>query len=96
MRDNTMEKRIFFLTGQARQSRRSLAKNRDNLNRSAYAIVKLYQAGSLPDVNTHQGWPLMWKDLNKILRNRCPGFSDLEYGIALNMGFDHPKEDPSP
>lgn len=90
-----MENRIFFLKEQGRQSRRSLVKNRDRLNQSAHAIVKQYQAGSLPDVNPHQGWPLIWKDLNKILRNLCPGFSDLEYGIALNMAFDPQKGTPS-
>jgi hypothetical protein len=33
------------------------------------------------------GLPLAWRGLLKELRFHCPGFTDLEYGIALNRAF---------
>jgi len=56
------------------------------LEKSACDIVDQYRAGLLPQLQT-QGWPMVWKDLFKVLRSRCPGFSELQYGIALNQGF---------
>lgn len=91
--NNGMEKRIFFCTAERICAMRHLVRDRNRLNQTAQTIVKQYRKGSLPNVDMHQGWTLIWRDLIKILRNKCPGFSALEYGIALNMGFDHIRED---
>lgn len=57
-----------------------------NLNRYACYLANQYRAGLLPEVKSNS-WPLVWKDLTKELRSRCPGFLELEYAIALNQGF---------
>lgn len=33
------------------------------------------------------GLPLAWRGLLKDLRSRCPGFTEIQYGIALNQAF---------
>jgi hypothetical protein len=57
-----------------------------DLEKSACDIVEQYRAGLLPQLQT-KGWTMVWKDLSRELRSRCPGFSELQYGIALNQGF---------
>lgn len=57
-----------------------------DLERCACYLADQYRAGSLPEVQS-KGWPIVWKDLTRELRRRCPGYLDLEYAIALNQGF---------
>jgi hypothetical protein len=59
---------------------------KQDLEKSACDIVHQYRSGLIPKLQT-KGWPMVWKDLSKELRSRCPGFSELQYGIALNQGF---------
>jgi hypothetical protein len=59
---------------------------KNNLERYACYLADQYQAGLLPEVQS-KGWPIVWKDLTRELRSRCPGFLELEYAIALNQGF---------
>jgi hypothetical protein len=50
-------------------------------------LADQYRAGLLlPEIQS-KGWELVWKDLTRELRCRHPGFSALQYGIALNQGF---------
>jgi hypothetical protein len=70
---------------QWRQKGSTMATKLD-LNRYACSLADQYRAGLLPEVRS-KGWPLVWKDLTKALRSRCPGFLELEYAIALNQGF---------
>jgi hypothetical protein len=57
-----------------------------DLERYACYLADQFRADLLPEVQSI-GWQMVWKDLNKVLRRRCPGFSALQYGIALNQGF---------
>jgi hypothetical protein len=57
-----------------------------DLERYACHLAGQYQAGLLPEIQSN-GWQMVWKDLTKVLRIRYPGFSPLQYGIALNQGF---------
>ncbi|GAB6909077.1 hypothetical protein DESC_910033 [Desulfosarcina cetonica] len=59
------------------------------LDACALAVARRYQAGMLP-VSPHSGWTSTWRYLLKDLRTNCPGFSEIEYGIALNQAFDQP------
>jgi hypothetical protein len=57
-----------------------------NLEKCAYGMTEKYQSGGLPELK-QIGWPVAWKYLLKDLRICCPGFSEIEYGIALNKAF---------
>ncbi|WP_319407939.1 hypothetical protein [uncultured Desulfosarcina sp.] len=59
---------------------------KQDLEKSACYLADQYQAGLLPETES-KGWPVVWRDLTKELRSRCPGFLELEYAIALSQGF---------
>ncbi len=60
--------------------------SKQDLEACAYDIADKYEAGSPPEIK-QIGWTAAWKCLMKDLRNCCPGFSEIEYGIALNKSF---------
>jgi hypothetical protein len=60
--------------------------DKQDLEICAHDIAEKYQNGSMPDLK-QTGWTAAWKYLIKELRSCCPGFSDIEYGIALNQAF---------
>lgn len=53
-----------------------------DLESCAYAVADRYRSGSLPDI-VDSTLTMAWKPLIRELRTACPGFTDLEYGIAL-------------
>ena len=55
-----------------------------DLESCAYTVAHKYQSGSLPAI-ADDTLSLAWKPLIKELRTACPGFTDLEYGIALTQ-----------
>ena len=57
-----------------------------DLERCAYELAEKYQAGQLPELK-QTGLTAAWRYLIKDLRTCCPGFSEIEYGIALNQAF---------
>lgn len=60
-----------------------------NLDHCAYAIVDRFRQGRLTET-AGIGWTLTWKTLIRVLRSDCPGFSDLQYGIALTNSLTAP------
>lgn len=60
--------------------------NRNALSACACTVAENY----LNRLQVHRqptGLPLAWRGLLKELRSSCPGFTDIEYGIALNRAF---------
>jgi hypothetical protein len=57
-----------------------------DLERLACHLAGQYQSGLLPELQ-NKGWTIAWKSMLKELRCRCPDYSELEVGIALNQGF---------
>ena len=62
-----------------------------DLESCAYALADRYRSGSLPDI-VDSTLTLAWKPLIRELRSACPGFTDLEYGIALNKVLAHHRD----
>ena len=58
------------------------------LERCADDLAKKYRAGRLPELQ-ETALTAAWKYLVRDLRTCCPGFSEIEYGIALNHAFIH-------
>jgi hypothetical protein len=59
---------------------------RKALSACACTVAEKYRNG----LQLHRqptGLPLAWRGLLKELRSCCPGFTDIEYGIALNRAF---------
>lgn len=54
-----------------------------DLKRCACDLVEAFKSGRLPELQ-QTGWTATWKYLMKDLRTACPGYSEVEYGIALN------------
>jgi hypothetical protein len=61
-------------------------KTEKDLLRSAYDVADRYRDGFWPEWGD-KGWKDAWKFLIDELRRRCPGFTDQQYGQALNQGF---------
>lgn len=57
-----------------------------NLEKCAFGVAEKYRTGELQELQ-ELGWPVAWRYLLKDLRNDCPGFTEIEYGIALNQAF---------
>jgi len=53
--------------------------SRDDLENRAYAVAEEHRSGPLEK--------LTWDEMIAVLRDRCPGFCDVEYSDALNTGF---------
>jgi hypothetical protein len=60
---------------------------KQDLETYAHHIIEAYQAGALPE-SQDKTLKMAWRPLIRSLRSRYPGFSELEYGIALNLGFN--------
>ncbi len=56
------------------------------LEKCATGVAEKYRTGELSELKTI-GWPVAWRYLLKDLRHCCPGFTEIEYGIALNQAF---------
>jgi len=56
------------------------------LNDVGYDIADAYRAGLLTHLIGDR-WKDTWEALIEVFKDRCPGFSDTEYGEALNRGF---------
>ncbi|BBO81851.1 hypothetical protein DSCO28_24170 [Desulfosarcina ovata subsp. sediminis] len=61
-------------------------KAKQDLENHALLIAEGYQNGTLVELQK-VGWQMTWNYLLKALRTCCPGFSEIEYGIALNQAF---------
>ena len=61
---------------------RSLA----DLESRAYDVADAYRGGRLGHL-ARKDWADTWGNLVGELRSRCPGFSEAEYGNALEGGF---------
>ena len=64
----------------------SKAGGKRNLDTCAFGIAQQYRNGTLTAV-TDGAWRMTWNHMLKDLRTCCPGFSEIEYGIALNQAF---------
>jgi hypothetical protein len=58
---------------------------RDDLDSAAYEVADEYRDGKLPQ--TSGDWTKIRASLLHELERRCPGFSAVEYGQALDEGF---------
>ena len=55
---------------------------------SDYADKVAFRYSNESLANSHRtGLPLAWRGMLKDLRKFCPGFSEIEYGIALNQAL---------
>lgn len=70
-------------------------KDKLDLDHCAYAVVGRYRQDRSNGVPGN-GWTLTWKRLIRELRSDCPGFSDLEYGIALTNRLTDPRPGDTP
>jgi hypothetical protein len=56
------------------------------LSDAAYSVADQYRSGRWPELE-HLEWDYIWAFLLEELKKRCPGYSDKEYGMALDRGF---------
>lgn len=56
------------------------------LSDAAYSVADRYRSGQWPNLRNKE-WGLVWAFLLEELEKRCPGYSDKEYGVALDRGF---------
>ena len=61
-------------------------KTEQDLLQCAYEVADQYKDGLWPEWRNKQ-WQETRKLLINVLRHRCPGFTDTQYGEALNRGF---------
>ena len=61
-------------------------KTEQDLLQCAHEVADQYRDGLWPEWRNKQ-WQEIWKLLINVLRHRCPGFTDTQYGEALNRGF---------
>ena len=66
------------------------AKTKQDLENCAFGIAERYQQGAFVELKG-VGWQMTWIYLLKDLRACCSGFSEVEYGIALNQAFVRPR-----
>jgi hypothetical protein len=57
-----------------------------DLNDIAYDVANQHRNGRWPELNDRDG-KSVWAFLLGELKQRCPGFTDADYGRALGKGF---------
>jgi hypothetical protein len=60
---------------------------RQDLERCALNMAEKYQNGQNPKLK-NLAWVFAWRRLIKDLKICCPGFIEIDYGIALSQAFE--------
>ena len=64
-----------------------MAKDYRKLENSAYNIADSFRSGLYEEIED-RSWDKKWKFMIEKLKEFAPGFTDAEYGKALNRGME--------